>query len=40
MVGALVDGLPVVRGEYTGGMLAWLTPFAVMCGLGLFPATR
>jgi cytochrome bd ubiquinol oxidase subunit II len=35
MVGALVEGLPVADGRYAGGAVGWLTPFAVLCGLGL-----
>jgi cytochrome d ubiquinol oxidase subunit II len=35
MVGALVEGLPVSAGEYTGGALGWLSPFAVLCGAAL-----
>ena len=35
MVGALVEGLPVSNGEYSGGALAWLSPFAVLCGSAL-----
>ena len=35
MVGALVEGLPVVDGRYAGGVIGWLTPFAVLCGIGL-----
>jgi cytochrome bd ubiquinol oxidase subunit II len=34
-VGALVEGLPIVNGRYTGGDLGWLSPFAVLCGIGL-----
>jgi cytochrome bd ubiquinol oxidase subunit II len=34
-VGALIEGLPIAGGRYTGGEFAWLTPFAVLCGLGL-----
>jgi cytochrome bd ubiquinol oxidase subunit II len=34
-VGALVEGLPVVNGRYTGGDFGWLSPFAVLCGVGL-----
>jgi cytochrome bd ubiquinol oxidase subunit II len=34
-VGALVEGLPVANGNYTGGDFGWLSPFAVLCGLGL-----
>jgi cytochrome d ubiquinol oxidase subunit II len=35
MVGALVEGLPVVGAHYTGGELGWLSPFALLCGVGL-----
>jgi cytochrome d ubiquinol oxidase subunit II len=35
MVGALVEGLPLSRGEYAGGALGWLSPFAVLCGAAL-----
>ena len=34
-VGALVEGLPIASGQYTGGEFGWLTPFAVLCGIGL-----
>jgi cytochrome d ubiquinol oxidase subunit II len=34
-VGALVEGLPVVNGQYTGGDFGWLSPFALLCGVGL-----
>jgi cytochrome bd ubiquinol oxidase subunit II len=34
-VGALVEGLPVAGARYTGGELGWLSPFAVLCGVGL-----
>jgi cytochrome d ubiquinol oxidase subunit II len=34
-VGALVEGLQVANGEYSGGEFGWLTPFAVLCGIGL-----
>jgi cytochrome bd ubiquinol oxidase subunit II len=35
MVGALVEGLPVSDGQYAGGALTWLSPFAVLCGVAL-----
>jgi cytochrome bd ubiquinol oxidase subunit II len=35
MVGALVEGLPISHGEYSGGEFGWLSPFAVICGVGL-----
>jgi cytochrome bd ubiquinol oxidase subunit II len=34
-VGALVEGLPIVNGQYAGGDFGWLSPFAVLCGIGL-----
>jgi cytochrome bd ubiquinol oxidase subunit II len=34
-VGALVEGLPIKDGQYTGGDFGWLSPFAALCGLGL-----
>ena len=34
-VGALVKGLPITDGQYTGGEFGWFSPFAVWCGLGL-----
>jgi cytochrome d ubiquinol oxidase subunit II len=35
MVGALVEGLPLSNQQYTGGEFGWLTPFALICGMGL-----
>src|SRR6202162_3625018 len=35
MVGALVEGLQVTNGQYSGGPFGWLSPFALLCGLGL-----
>ncbi len=35
LVGALVQGLPIVNGRYVGGEFGWLSPFAVLCGVGL-----
>jgi cytochrome bd ubiquinol oxidase subunit II len=35
MVGALVEGLAVGDGHYVGGAMSWLTPFAVLSGVGL-----
>src|ERR1700733_11303642 len=35
-VGALVEGLQFANGEYSGGEVGWVTPFAVLCGIGLF----
>jgi cytochrome d ubiquinol oxidase subunit II len=34
-VGALVEGLRFAHGEYAGGEFGWLSPFAVLCGIGL-----
>jgi cytochrome d ubiquinol oxidase subunit II len=34
-VGALVEGLPIADGHYTGGDFGWLSPFALLCGIGL-----
>jgi len=34
-VGALVEGLEVTKGQYSGGDFGWLTPFAALCGIGL-----
>jgi cytochrome d ubiquinol oxidase subunit II len=34
-IGALVEGLQVTNGQYSGGDFGWLTPFAVLCGIGL-----
>src|SRR6266851_6415331 len=34
-VGALVEGLQITNGRYSGGDFGWLTPFAVSCGVGL-----
>jgi cytochrome d ubiquinol oxidase subunit II len=34
-VGALVEGLPMSGGHYTGGAFGWFSPFAVLCGIGL-----
>jgi cytochrome bd ubiquinol oxidase subunit II len=35
MVGALVEGLPIANGHYGGGEFGWLSPFALICGIGL-----
>jgi cytochrome d ubiquinol oxidase subunit II len=35
MVGALVEELPIVDGRYVGGEFGWLSPFALICGVGL-----
>jgi len=34
-VGALVEGLPIANGQYTGGDFGWFSPFAALCGVGL-----
>ena len=34
-IGALVEGLPIADGRYTGGEFGRLSPFAVLCGIGL-----
>jgi cytochrome d ubiquinol oxidase subunit II len=34
-VGALVEGLPVTNGHYSGGEFGWFSPFAILCGIGL-----
>lgn len=34
-VGALVESLPVANGHYSGGDFGWLSPFALLCGIGL-----
>ena len=34
-VGALVEGLQVTDGQYSGGDFGWLTPFTALCGVGL-----
>src|ERR1700676_4008021 len=34
-VGALVEGLPIANGRYAGGGVGGLSPFAVLCGVGL-----
>src|SRR6266404_7694220 len=34
-VGALVEGLQVTNGQYSGGDFGWFTPFAALCGVGL-----
>src|SRR6201998_3743012 len=38
-VGALVEGLQVTNGEYSGGEFGWLTPFAILFGIGLCPCS-
>ena len=31
----MVEGLPIVNSRYVGGDFGWLSPFAVLCGVGL-----
>ena len=35
VLGGLLQGVRVVRGEFAGGSLDWLTPFSLFCGLAL-----
>lgn len=35
MLGALVETIPIADHQYSGTPLAWATPFALLCGLGL-----
>ena len=35
MVGGLVEGLPLSDNGYVGGAFGWITPFAIVCGIGL-----
>ncbi len=35
ILGGLIQGITVVNGEYGGGAFDWLTPFAIVCGLGV-----
>jgi cytochrome bd ubiquinol oxidase subunit II len=34
-VGAMIRGIPVANGQYTGTSFDWLAPLSVVCGLGL-----
>ena len=34
-VGAMIRGIPVTNGQYVGGPLGWLHPFAILTGIGL-----
>ena len=34
-VGAMVVGIPNAAGRYSGTPLGWLTPFSILCGIGL-----
>jgi len=35
MLGGLIEGVRVAGGKFAGGPFDWLTPFGLMCGLGL-----
>jgi cytochrome d ubiquinol oxidase subunit II len=35
ILGGLLQGITVVDGRFAGGPFDWLTPFSLMCGLGL-----
>src|SRR5260370_14405906 len=35
MVGALVTGLPVVNGHFTGDVMTWCSSFSALCGVAL-----
>lgn len=35
VLGGLLQGIKVVDGQFAGGPLDWLTPFAIFCGIGL-----
>jgi cytochrome bd ubiquinol oxidase subunit II len=35
MLGGLIQGIRVADGAYAGGALDWLTPFSLLCGLGV-----
>jgi cytochrome d ubiquinol oxidase subunit II len=34
-VGAMIEGIPVSSGQYSGGAFGWLAPFPVITGIGL-----
>src|SRR5476649_2896330 len=38
VLGAVINGIPVVNRAYAGGALDWLTPFTLFCGVGLVVA--
>ena len=38
VLGAFIDGFPVINRAFAGGALDWLTPFSLFCGLGLVVA--
>jgi cytochrome d ubiquinol oxidase subunit II len=35
ILGGLIQGIKVENGAFAGGAFDWITPFAVLCGLGL-----
>lgn len=35
VLGGLIEGIPIVDHRFAGGTFHWLTPFSVMCGVGL-----
>jgi cytochrome d ubiquinol oxidase subunit II len=35
MLGGLLDGIRIENGQFAGGTFDWLSPFTIMCGLGL-----
>lgn len=35
VLGGILEEIPMVRGEFSGGALWWLSPFSVMCGLAV-----
>ena len=35
ILGGLIQGITVVDGQFAGGAFDWLTPFTLMCGLGV-----
>ncbi|MFX4861141.1 cytochrome d ubiquinol oxidase subunit II, partial [Acinetobacter baumannii] len=35
ILGTLLQGIPVKDGQFAGGMLDWLTPFALFCGVAV-----
>jgi cytochrome d ubiquinol oxidase subunit II len=35
VLGGLLQGIRVENGEFAGGAIDWLTPFSVICGIGL-----
>ncbi len=34
-VGAIVEGLPIENGVFVGNGMSWVSPFALVCGIGL-----